>query len=111
MVTYYDRMANITKADVVAFANKYFGNNYVCVFKRTGESKNTFKVEKPKITPLDINRGEQSAWFQGLGEGALLAPSPRSSWTTPRPSPSATPRTACSSTTSPTRTTTCSRRG
>lgn len=64
VVMYYDRMAKITKADVVAFANARFGDNYVCVFKRTGESKNTFKVVKPKITPLPINRGEQSAWYK-----------------------------------------------
>lgn len=64
VVTYFDRMATITKADVVAFAQAHFGDNYVCVFKRTGENKDTYKVVKPKITPLDINRGEQSAWFK-----------------------------------------------
>jgi zinc protease len=57
-----DRMAKITKEQVVAFANKYLGNNYVCVFKRTGENKDAFHVTKPKITAIDIKRDGKSAW-------------------------------------------------
>lgn len=64
VVDYYDRMAKITKADVVAFANAHFKDNSITVFKRTGEDKDVFHVEKPKITPLDINRDQQSEWFQ-----------------------------------------------
>lgn len=63
-VNYTDRMAKITKAEVVAFANAHFNDNSVTVFKRTGEDKNVFHVEKPKITPLDINRDQQSEWFK-----------------------------------------------
>lgn len=64
VVDYFDRMSKITKADVVAFANANFNHDDVTVFKRTGEDKTVFHVDKPKITPLGINRGEQSEWFK-----------------------------------------------
>ncbi len=66
MVTYYDRMEKITKAEVVAFANKNFGNNYALIFKRQGEDKNVAKVEKPKITPIKLNRTDESAFQQNF---------------------------------------------
>ncbi|HRH39229.1 MAG TPA: insulinase family protein, partial [Flavobacteriales bacterium] len=62
MVDLHDRMGRITKEQVVAFASANFGSNYVCVFKRTGENKDAFKVTKPKITAIDIKRDGKSAW-------------------------------------------------
>ena len=62
VVDLYDRMGKITKTQVVDFANKHFADNYVCVYKRTGENKNAYKVTKPKITALDIKRGGMSDW-------------------------------------------------
>lgn len=64
VVDYFDRMGKITKAQVVAFAKANFKDNSVTVFKRTGEDKKVFHVEKPKITPLDINRARQSEWYK-----------------------------------------------
>ncbi len=61
-VDYLDRMSRITKEQVMAFASKHFGTNYACVFKRTGENKDAYKVTKPPITPIDINRKGMSAW-------------------------------------------------
>lgn len=61
-VDLYDRMAAITKAEVVAFANAHLGDNYVGVYKRIGEKGDVHKVDKPKITPIDIKREGQSAW-------------------------------------------------
>jgi len=63
-VTYADRLSRITKADIVAFANKYFANNYVLVYKRKGEDKNIVKVEKPPITPVATNANEQSQFVR-----------------------------------------------
>ncbi len=62
VVDYNDRMGKITKQQVIDFAKKNFGNNYVCVFKRTGENKTAFKVPKPRITAIDIKREGKSAW-------------------------------------------------
>ncbi|MDR0866468.1 MAG: insulinase family protein, partial [Candidatus Symbiothrix sp.] len=61
-----DKMAKYTKADVVAFANEFFKDNYVTVYKRTGENKNKTVVEKPHITPVLINRDEESAFASEL---------------------------------------------
>lgn len=54
------KLAGITKDELIAFANKHLGNNYALVYKRTGEDKSLHKVEKPKITPVEINREVQS---------------------------------------------------
>lgn len=59
-VEYIDRMSKFTKQDIVDFANKYFGNNYVAVYKRKGEDKNKLKVDKPAITPVETNAGKES---------------------------------------------------
>lgn len=61
-VDLYDRMAKITKAEVVAFANERLNDNYVCIFKRAGEKGDVHKVVKPKITAIDIKRDGMSAW-------------------------------------------------
>lgn len=55
-----DRLSLITKEDIVKFANENYGNNYVLVYKRTGVDKSVIKVEKPPITPIEVNRVAQS---------------------------------------------------
>jgi predicted Zn-dependent peptidase len=58
----------------VAFANKNFGQNYSLIYKRQGEDKNVAKVEKPKITPIKLNRTDESAFqqnFKKIASGAL----------------------------------------
>lgn len=62
MVDLHDRMSRITKQQVMDFASKNLGNNYVRIFKRTGENKDAHKVSKPKITAIDIKRDGMSAW-------------------------------------------------
>jgi predicted Zn-dependent peptidase len=59
-VSYTDILSKVTKKDIVDFANKYLGENYVAVYKRKGEDKNIVKVEKPAITPVETNAGSQS---------------------------------------------------
>jgi predicted Zn-dependent peptidase len=59
-VAYTDLLSKLTKKDIVAFANKYFGDNYVFIYKRKGEDKSIVKVEKPPITPVETNRNAQS---------------------------------------------------
>ena len=50
-----DELAKITKADVVKFANEHFKDNYAVCYKRLGEP-NRHKVDKPKITPVTLNK-------------------------------------------------------
>jgi len=61
-----DRLSNITKDEIVVFAKEHYGNNYVVSNKRTGEDKNVNKVEKPGITPVNLNRSEQSEFLKNL---------------------------------------------
>ena len=67
-VAYVNNLSKIKKEDVVAFANKYLGNNYVAVLKRKGENKNTQKIEKPAITPVETNADKQSAFVKMVDE-------------------------------------------
>ncbi len=54
-----DDLSKITKADVVKFANANFGSNYAVCYKRMGEPK-LFKVDKPTITPVVLNKDSVS---------------------------------------------------
>jgi predicted Zn-dependent peptidase len=65
-VAYIDRLSKLTKQDIVNFANKYFGDNYVAVYKRKGEDKSVVKVTKPPITAVETNRGSQSAFVKQI---------------------------------------------
>lgn len=69
-----DKMSRITKEDVVAWANKYLGdNNYVIVYKREGEDKNQKKIDKPAITPIATNRDAKSDFLTEI-QTAEVAP-------------------------------------
>lgn len=61
-------ISKITKQQVVDFANKYFGNNYVAVLKKKGESPATVKIEKPIITPVETNADQQSSFVKMIDE-------------------------------------------
>ena len=55
-----DQMSKYTKKDIQDFAKKWLNENYVCIYKRTGKDENVVKVEKPTITPVEVNREAQS---------------------------------------------------
>jgi len=61
-----NRLSKITKEDIMNFANVNYTNNYVVVYKRTGEDKSVMKVEKPAITPVNVNRDDQSNYLKTL---------------------------------------------
>jgi zinc protease len=63
-LAFADELEKITKHDIMAFAKEKYNNNYVLVYKRTGENKDLVKVEKPSITPVEINRNDQSAFYK-----------------------------------------------
>lgn len=56
----------ITKEDIVRFANKYLADNYVVIYKLQGTPKEVVKVNKPAITPIPINREEESILFKQI---------------------------------------------
>ncbi len=59
-VTRIDRIAKITKQDIIDFANKNFGDNYAVIFKREGKDPTELKIDKPQITPIATNRDAAS---------------------------------------------------
>ncbi len=64
VVKSFDNLDKITKADVVAIANKYFGdNNYAAIYKRQGPDQNELKMSKPAITPIAMNRDKSSPFL------------------------------------------------
>jgi predicted Zn-dependent peptidase len=61
-----DRLSKINKAQVVQFVRDWYGDNYVIVYKRTGEDKNVVKVNKPAITPVKMNSDKQSEFLKNI---------------------------------------------
>jgi predicted Zn-dependent peptidase len=61
-----DRLSKITKQQLMDFAKKNLNDNYVIVYKHTGEDKNIQKVDKPAITPVTVNREDQSPFLKEL---------------------------------------------
>ena len=75
-VTALDRMAKLTKQDIVDFANKYLkDDNYALIYKRQGKDPNEMKIAKPEITPIVMNRDTASAFLKELqAESANVTP-------------------------------------
>lgn len=61
----YERL---TKEEVIAFANEFFRDNYVIVYKEKGINEKLIRVENPGITPVKINREAQSEFLQQILE-------------------------------------------
>tara|TARA_R110002167_G_scaffold86710_2_gene234587 strand:- start:562 stop:3519 length:2958 start_codon:yes stop_codon:yes gene_type:complete len=62
-VKFLDDLKKITKQEVVDFANSFYGNNYVITYKRKGKDTETYKVENPEITPVNLNRDKSSEYL------------------------------------------------
>ena len=66
-VDFVDRMRKLRKEDVVRFANEYYkDDNYVVVYKKTGERGEKQKVVKPEITPVSLNRDANSPFAESI---------------------------------------------
>ena len=61
-----DRMAGMTKQQIIDFANRHLNNNFVCVYKRMGEDTTAKKIDKPAITPIPTNRDMQSNFVRNI---------------------------------------------
>lgn len=56
-----DALKKIRKEDIVAFARQHLrDDNYAVVYKRQGPDHGVLKVEKPPITPVQLNREAES---------------------------------------------------
>lgn len=75
-VGFIDAMGKVTKQQLVDFAKKYYGENYVVVYKRQGEDKTIEKVDKPTITPIQLNRDVESPFAQKINAMPLAETKP-----------------------------------
>ncbi len=70
-------MSKITKAEIVAFANTFFKDNYIIGFKHKGTDKDAVKVEKPTITPINANAGLTSPFVKSILEAPVKPIAPK----------------------------------
>ncbi|MEO7175017.1 MAG: insulinase family protein [Saprospiraceae bacterium] len=70
VVSYTNDLSSIKRAEIIAVANKYLQNNFVAIYKRKGEDKSILKVEKPSITPIEVNREAISPFVKNVNEMA-----------------------------------------
>ena len=61
-----DRIAKMTKAQIVAFANRFFTDGYATVFKKQGTDTLQKKIDKPAITPIPANRDMVSQFVKDI---------------------------------------------
>jgi len=63
MVQRWEKLKKAKKADIVAFAHKYLRpDNFAVVYKHTGPDLTVMKVDKPPITPVEVNRTDMSGF-------------------------------------------------
>ncbi|MBP7809548.1 MAG: insulinase family protein [Bacteroidia bacterium] len=73
-----ERLSKITKQEIIDFVKaNYHDNNYVVVYKRMGEDKSVQKVEKPQITPVDVDRENTSGFAKAILHGKTEAIQPK----------------------------------
>jgi len=68
-----DYIKGMTREDILAFANKYLADNYAIVYKHQGEPKDRIILEKPPITPVQLNTDVHSEFYKQF---TLLTPPP-----------------------------------
>ena len=72
-----NRISKMTKAQIVAFANKHLNNNYALIYKRQGEDTTQKKIDKPQITPIPSNRDLQSDFVKEIIASKITPIEPR----------------------------------
>ena len=70
-VSQMDRLAGITKQELVDFAKRFFTEGYVAVYKRQGVDNTQKKIDKPAITPIPTNRDLVSQFVTDIQEAKV----------------------------------------
>ncbi|MCQ2095899.1 MAG: insulinase family protein [Bacteroidaceae bacterium] len=66
-----ERLSKITKQDIVDFARKYITDGYACIYKRVGEDSDIAKIEKPNISPIEMNRDLKSKFVEEISKARV----------------------------------------
>jgi len=61
-----EALKKYSKEDIVNFAKENYADNFIVVYKRTGEDASVKEVVKPEITPIDVNRDTASTYLTNL---------------------------------------------
>lgn len=61
-----ERLGKITKSDLMRFASEYLTDGYACVYKHKGVDPNEKKMEKPVISPIEMNRDKTSDFVKNI---------------------------------------------
>ncbi len=72
-----ERVEAMTKEQIVDFANRHFGDNYVAVYKRQGVDETQKKIDKPQITPIPTNRDLVSDFVKEIQNAEVKPIEPR----------------------------------
>lgn len=72
-----NRISKMTKQQIVDFANKYFRDNYACVYKRIGVDSTQKKIDKPQITAIPTNRNMSSKFLNDIKNSEVEPIQPR----------------------------------
>jgi len=75
--SFLNDLSKIKKQDIVDFVKKNYNDNYVVVYKRTGDDPNAIKVTKPQITPVSVNRDSKSEFLASVLEKEVNDIEPR----------------------------------
>lgn len=77
-VNMLDRISRITKEDLMKFTARNFNaNNYAVAYKRTGVDSSVIKVEKPEITPVEVDRENTSEFVKQIERSAPASIEPK----------------------------------
>ena len=61
-----DRISRISKQEIVEFANRFFTDGYIVVYKKQGIDSTQKKIDKPAITPIQANRDQMSDFVKDI---------------------------------------------
>ena len=75
--TRLDRIAGMTKEQIVDFATRHFNDGYAAVYKRQGVDPNEKKIDKPQITPIPANRDAVSQFVKDIQEAEVKPIEPK----------------------------------
>ena len=66
-----DRISKMTKEQIVEFANCFFTDGYVTIYKKMGVDSTQKKIDKPAITPIQANRDQMSDFVKEIQESQV----------------------------------------
>lgn len=62
-LSFGDMLEKVSKKELTDYANEFFKDNYVVLYKKKGIAKGLVKVPKPPLTAVKINRNDESKFF------------------------------------------------